>query len=60
MWYEFKKHTPGNMKDGFVLCLIVVVHVFSVCGVCAGLESPADGSVGSVRSFSHLHETHVR
>ncbi len=25
------------MKDGVVLCLIVVVHVFNVCGVCASL-----------------------
>ncbi len=48
------------MKYGFALCLIGVVHVFSVCGVCAGLVFPADGSVRSVRSFSHLHETHVR
>ncbi len=40
--------------------LIAVFALFSVCGVCAGLVFPADGSFGSVRSFSHLHETHVR
>ncbi len=34
--------------------------LFSVGGVCAGLVFPADGSVRSVSSFSHLHETHVR
>ncbi len=59
LWYEFN-NTLLEHEGWFVLCLMLLFSVFSVSGVCAGLESPADGSVGSVRSFSHLHETHVR
>ncbi|XDV37810.1 hypothetical protein PO909_007352 [Leuciscus waleckii] len=43
-----------------IIDVSVLFREFIICSACAGLVLSDDGSVGSVRRFSHLHETHVR